>query len=91
MAEPDRTVERIGLLADVDARRVLTNEHDNQVYLEVPGDEPATVSTLVGELEDAGWISEPDDSVVWELTDAGRAALDAGPAALIDEGEGLLT
>jgi hypothetical protein len=91
MAELEITAYLHGLLVDIAARRVLTNPHDCAAYLELPGDPPADVSRAVWLLEQAGLVREPVDSVVWELTNAGERARDAGPTALIDQGEGLLT
>lgn len=91
MAELEITAYLHELLVDIDNRDVLTNLDDCAAYLELPGEEPADVSRAVWLLETAGLVCEPPDSTVWELTDAGREAKAAGPTALIDQGEGLLT
>lgn len=79
MAEPlEPTEALIAFLHDVDNRKVLTNEHDNQVYLDLPGDPPARVSDMARVVEDARWIREPADSVVWALTRLGREVMDRG-------------
>jgi len=78
MAEPTPTAAHIAFLADVDARRVLTNEADNHVYLEIPGDPPALVSTMASLLEHHKWIREPADSIVWQLTARGEEVLERG-------------
>lgn len=79
MAEQlEPTTALVALLADVDARKVLTNEHDCAAYLELPGEPPANVSEAVWVMEKAGWIREPARSIVWELTDRGREVLDRG-------------
>lgn len=78
MAELAPTVALIAFLRHVDDRKVLTNESDNQVYLELPGDPPAQVSDMASAVEDAGWIREPADSVVWALTSRGREVMDRG-------------
>jgi hypothetical protein len=78
MAELEPTVALIAFLRDVRDRKVITNEHDGQIYLELPGDPPAQVSDMACALEDAGWIREPADSVVWELTGRGGEVLDRG-------------
>lgn len=78
MADLEPTEALIAFLRDVDDRKVLTNEHDNQVYLELPGDPPAQVSDMVCAMEDAGWVREPADCLVWEPTRLGREILDRG-------------
>lgn len=78
MADLDPTTALVALLADVRDRKVLTNEHDCAAYLEVPGKADADVSEAVWAMEKAGWVREPIDCLVWELTTAGREVLDRG-------------
>lgn len=81
MTAPDRlqpTEALLALLRDVEQRRVLTNPDDCAAYLELPGEEPADVSQMIWTAERAGWVKEPIDSTVWELTDRGREVLDRG-------------
>lgn len=78
MADLEPTAALIGLLADVHDRSVLTNQYDGVAYLDVPGEPDADVSQLVWTAEQAGWIREPIDSLVWELTDLGRTVLERG-------------
>ena len=78
MADPDLTATMMALLRHVADRKVLTNESDLQVYLELPGEPDAQVSDMVCAMEDAGWVREPADSVVWEPTRLGREVLDRG-------------
>lgn len=68
----------LGIMRDVRDRHVLTNPDDCAAYLELPGEEPADVSKAVWTMELAGWVTEPLDSTVWELTDRGREVLDRG-------------
>lgn len=68
----------IGLLAAIRDRKVSTNEYDGRAYLEVPGSADLDVSRQAWTAERAGWCTEPADSVVWELTTAGREVLDRG-------------
>lgn len=74
---PDRTptAAHLAFLADVRDRKVLTHE-DMHVYLEIPGDPPALVSTMASLLEHYKWIREPADSIVWQLTERGHALLE---------------
>ncbi|AGL19521.1 hypothetical protein [Actinoplanes sp. N902-109] len=74
--EPTKVL--VALLADVDNRRVLTSEHDFGAYLELPSEEPADVGTALWAMERAGWVRQPTDSLVWELTGRGREVLDRG-------------
>ena len=67
----------VALLRDVDARHVLENEEECAPYLELPGDEPAQVGKAVWEMERAGWVELPGDTLVWKLTDRGRQVLKA--------------
>lgn len=68
----------LALLADVKNRRVLTNPEDCAAYLELPGEEPADVSQAMWRMEKAGWVVEPIDSTVWELTGRGREVHERG-------------
>lgn len=96
MAELTPSARLVALLGHIAERRVLTNEHDNQVYLDIPGDPPALVSRDADAMKDAGWCREPADNLAWELTDLGRAVraewlADEFVGGLLDPGEGLLT
>lgn len=77
MPELTPTAEHIALLRHVDNRLVLTNEHDNQVYLDIT-DPPVDVTTTVLDMQGARWIWEPADSLVWELTGPGRDVMERG-------------
>lgn len=68
----------VALLRDVRDRHVLEDEEECAPYLELPGDEPCQVGNAVWQMERAGWVTLPGDTLVWELTDAGRAVLKAG-------------
>ncbi len=71
------TPTRLALLADVDARRVIDDE-DFAPYLELGVDGRARVAEAIWDMERAGWVTQPTGTKVWELTDAGRAVLEAG-------------
>lgn len=77
MADLAPAAEYIALLHHVDDRKVLTNENDNQVYLDIT-DPPVQVSDAVVEMQVTGWVWEPADSLVWQLTDLGREAMQRG-------------
>lgn len=72
MADLEPTAARVELLVDVANRRVLTDPATCAAVLELPGEDPADVSALIWEMEQAGWVKEPIDSTVWELTDRGH-------------------
>lgn len=78
MASLEITAARVALLVDVEQRRVLTDPNTCAAFLELPGEDPADVSAAIWQMEQAGWVREPIDSTVWELTDLGRAVREGG-------------
>jgi Tfp pilus assembly protein FimV len=67
--------ERHALLHHADEGHVLTSEHDNQVYLVLPGQAPVMISAKAEQMADLGLLREPAASLRWELTPAGRELL----------------
>ena len=73
------TEAHFGILVDVGRRKVLDRDAGRSgetPYLLVDGEIPACVSRLVWDLEALGWVWRPAADPFWQLTDAGRQALE---------------
>lgn len=66
------------LLAHVRDRHVLEREDDSKAYLHLPGRDPIDVTVQMWAWLADGWVWLPPDTLVWHLTDAGRATLEDG-------------
>ncbi|MDT5026624.1 MAG: hypothetical protein QOE61_3050 [Micromonosporaceae bacterium] len=67
------------LLVDIEQGNVFDQfliSAGEKVFLAIPGEPPADVSKLVWDLEHLGWCWRPADDDRWQLTDAGRLALE---------------
>jgi hypothetical protein len=72
---PPRLVE---LLRWTDEGYVATSEHDLRAYAWVPGVGVLDVRDEMEALAAAGLVVEPVQSLRWEVTRAGRQAMEAG-------------
>lgn len=89
------TKTRLGLLAEIANGQVLTDiTADDDVILLFPWaptqwQDRVKVTARVREMERAGWVETDTAGVTWQLTERGRAFLDAAApstaAAAIDE------
>jgi hypothetical protein len=69
------TPTRLELLREVAAGQVVDHSIHLIPYLD-RGDGTATrVSAQIDEMYDAGWVAQAPDSMIWHVTDAGRALL----------------
>lgn len=87
------TPTRLALLRDIRDGRVRDDDElTPMLHFEEDGEaKTANVSYLTWRMGLADWC-QPTETAAWELTDAGRAVLEAYDAeAVIDPGEGLLT
>jgi len=69
------TPTRLALLRDVAAGLVCDTD-ELAPHLDIGEDGTTRVAEAIWAMERAGWVVQPSDRLLWELTDAGRALLE---------------